>query len=100
MIWPKLDDGTTDRDVGLYDCMVILAAMGQDFAEGLRRMTAAALGNEKPYKPYQDRIKSAGLRGRSKELYGLKGPVDLVKKRPYLERCRECMAASLRGWPT
>jgi len=99
VIGARLGDGSTDRDKRRYGYMVCLAVKDYDFAEEFGRCAAIAFGREKPYRPYWD--KNLGrwvVRAYSRELYDLlKRPVDLERIRPYLEHCRECIAAFLRG---
>jgi len=99
VIGARLGDGFTDRDKRRYGYMVCLAVKDYDFAEEFGRCAAIALGREKPYRPHWD--KNLGrwvVRAYSRELYELlKRPAYLERIRPYVEHCRECIAAFLRG---
>ncbi len=97
IIGVKLGDGYVTK-YGLRT-KIGLHVKDREFAEEFSRCLAKVLGRA-PIKPkYRRSLKSYVVEARSKTLYQmLKKPVDMRKLKRYIEHCKDCMAAFVRGF--
>jgi intein-encoded DNA endonuclease-like protein len=96
VIGVRLGDGYT-RETS-YDYIIGLKAKDKEFVEEFGRRLGNVLGRE-PIKPkFRKNERTYVADARSKTLYELlRKPVDLKRIKKYVEHCKKCTAAFLRG---
>jgi intein-encoded DNA endonuclease-like protein len=103
VIGVKLGDGYTSRKKraikGYNNVTIGLKVNDREFAEEFGRCLVEVLGR-RPIKPrYRNGVGKYVIEVRSQTLYELlKKPVDLARLKKYIEHCKRCMAAFLRGF--
>jgi intein-encoded DNA endonuclease-like protein len=103
VIGVKLGDGYTSRKKraikGYNNVTIGLKVNDREFAEEFGRCLVEVLGR-RPIKPrYRNGVGKYIIEVRSQTLYELlKKPVDLARLKKYIEHCKRCMAAFLRGF--
>jgi intein-encoded DNA endonuclease-like protein len=95
MIGVCLGDGYTYENSAGY--IIRLQAKDKEFVEEFGRCLGNVLGR-KPIRPLKDARRTYAVVATSKTLYELlKKPVDLKRIKKYVEHCKKCTAAFLRG---
>jgi intein-encoded DNA endonuclease-like protein len=94
VIGVRLGDGYTYEKSRSY--VIGLKAKDKEFVEEFGRRLGNILGR-RPIRPWKD-TKTYTVKAASKTLYELlRKPVDLKRIRKYVEHCKKCTAAFLRG---
>jgi intein-encoded DNA endonuclease-like protein len=95
MIGVCLGDGYTYENSAGY--IIRLQAKDKEFVEEFGRCLGNVL-RRKPIRPLKDARRTYAVVATSKTLYELlKKPVDLKRIKKYVEHCKKCTAAFLRG---
>ncbi|GBC69910.1 hypothetical protein HRbin01_01615 [archaeon HR01] len=93
--------GYNDVRIGLMvkDREIGLKVKDREFAEEFSRCLAKVLGRKPPKPRYRLDVGKFVVEVESKTLYQLlRKPLNIGRLRPYIEHCRGCMAAFLRGF--
>jgi intein-encoded DNA endonuclease-like protein len=103
MIGVVLGDGYAYRKrraiKGYRDVVVGLKAMDREFVEEFAKCLAKVLGRKQIRPRFRDDVGKYVVEVGSKTLYELlKKPVDLDRLKKYIEHCKRCVAAFLRGF--